>query len=88
MAVIIRGKHKTKEVVIHQFCNDWVMIEHPDIPVQQSIVSPTNLRYSEEEKARMDLAETQGKTGTMFHVYFWDSPNTLKKKPLFRNSNF
>lgn len=80
MATIIKGKHATKEVKIHQFCNDWFHIEHPDIPNQESIVKPTNLRFDESEVFEIKQAAEKQQTGNMFKLFYWDTPNTLRKK--------
>lgn len=82
MAVIFRGKHKTKEVRIRQFCNDWISVEHPDIPPQESIINPLSLSFSEQERERIQNAAAAGKTGYMFQKYYWDGL-VLKKKKYF-----
>lgn len=79
MAIITRGKHKGKEVKLHQFCNDWMMVEHYEIPNQETIFKPTALYFSDEEKSEIQQAERRGQTGFMFQKFYWDG-NILKKK--------
>ena len=80
MATIRTGKHKDKVVKIHQFCNNWFMIEHSDIPNRESIFSPNRLIFTDGEVERIKQAEARGENGMMFERYYWDSSNTMKKR--------
>lgn len=79
MATIIKGKHKGKQVEIRQFCNDWFHVSHPDLTNQESIIKPFNLVFTDDEAERIRKAESDGKTGSMFNFYYWDTFNTIKK---------
>ena len=75
MAKVLRGKNKGQEVEIHQFCNDWVMLENG------KIVSPTSLEYSVKEIERLKSEEPDG----MFSLYYLDGLRLKKNKHLEPN---
>lgn len=81
MAIILKGKHKGKDVRIRQFCNDWFHIEHEEISHQESIKNPASLGFTKDERNRIELAYYSGKTGTLFSFYKWHpSEDRLIKK--------
>lgn len=57
MAIILRGKHKNKEVEIQQWCNDWVTVSGKDFC---KLVSPTSLQYTPEEFREILFHENNG----------------------------
>lgn len=62
MAKFIRGKRKGEEAEIHQFANDWVMIE------PCTITSPTSLVYTVEEMDRFLANASIGIFWSLFEV--------------------
>lgn len=70
MAILLRGKRKGETVEIHQFCNDWVMLE------DGKIVSPASLEYDLDEIKRL-LKED---TGMMFQRYHFIGNRLAKRK--------
>lgn len=58
MAYILRGKNKGQEVKIHQFSNDWVMLE------DGKIMNPRSLEYTYNELLQMGKDKSPG--------FFWD----------------
>jgi hypothetical protein len=63
MAVVLKGKHKGKSVNIHQWCNDWFMVDVADD--QPAILSPTQLRLTEEEAKKI----TPGNSGMLLKLF-------------------
>lgn len=79
MAEILRGKHKGRTGVIHQFCNDWFTI---DIEGGESgvVMNPTSLSLDPDEVARvMDKRDADG-TGFMFKEYTLNESTGLFKR--------
>jgi hypothetical protein len=62
MATIIRGKLKGTETKIHQWCNDWFMVD------PGGIVSPTQLKLSEDERAKILLHNNNGLLFGLFEL--------------------
>ncbi len=71
MALILRGKDKGKEVILHQWCNDWFTIEGSN-----KVYSPSSLRLNADE---ID-AVLKSETGIMFGLYKLVLPDGVFKK--------
>jgi len=77
MAIIIEGKFKDKSVVIRDFCNDWITVSHPEIPYDESKLSPTALEYRDDEIERINESGDKG----IFAVLFQWNGRRLIRKP-------
>lgn len=63
-ATITRGKRKGETVELHQWCNDWVMLE------EVGIMSPTSLQCGPEAIDAIIAQEEAGRNGQMFRMYY------------------
>lgn len=61
MATITRGQHRGHEAVLHQFANDWLMVDVDCVgTINGIIVSPTSIRLTAEEVARVRADPNKG----------------------------
>ena len=72
MAILLKGKNKGKEVIIHQWSNDWFSIE---VEGKSKIVSPLALQLNLEEMNRV-LDKY-----TLFSYFILHSNGTFSKQP-------
>lgn len=75
---ILTGKHKGKTARLHQFENDWMMVDVVDGPPAQ-IVKPTQVKLTEpEEFARFASGTT---LGHFFQLWKLNDNGTFTKLP-------
>lgn len=75
MAEILKGKRKGEEVKLHQWCNNWFMLE------DGTIVSPTSIRLSAKEILKVVEYEKEKRNGIMFNLFTLDTiQGTFKKR--------
>ncbi len=72
-ALILRGKNRGDICEVHQFCNDWFMLEHANPEVANKPFWPSSLAFTVEG---MDELKTRTDTGMLFH---WFEPKTTKR---------
>ena len=70
MAIILRGKLKGKNYKLHQWCNDWFMIE------TGKIVSPLALQLVPEE---IQMVHNHKNNGKMFDWFILKDDGTFKR---------
>ena len=71
-AYVKKGKLKGKLVTIHQYCNDWFMVEE-----QHNPMTPTQLMFTQNDM--LEMAKNNESAGQMFFWYepFFDMKNTI-----------
>jgi hypothetical protein len=65
---MLRGKHKTTEFTIDQFCNDWMTV-NPIGVIPGNIVSVLQVKLTPEEVTRVRDKAAAGNTGIMFDTF-------------------
>jgi hypothetical protein len=70
LAELLKGKRKGGQVKLHQWCNDWFMLE------DATIVSPTSLKFTDGEIELIKKTDN----GMMFAIYELTEDNTFKKR--------
>ena len=73
MAIVLRGKNKGKEVIISQWCNNWVSIKN-----SSKIYGITALKFTQEEFIKILEHDNNG---GMFDFFYPDyETRTFKKR--------
>lgn len=70
MATIIKGKLKGQQVKIHQWCNDWFVLENG------KVFSPTSLQLTPEER---DKVLSHNNNGFLLKRYALQENGIFKK---------
>jgi hypothetical protein len=80
MATILRGKRKGEEVIIDQWCNDWITA-HNKLETRVDVFGITALKFTVEESYKILSSENLGVMLQLFDYHTLDGVFKKRKLP-------